>query len=79
MTEKVTKKLEDLTLDEIKAQLAIYHNLYQKRRKKTLNTLKRKGKDKDRNITERKKEKKQTIPTQNQKLETENTTILRFF
>ena len=34
MTDKVTKKLEDLTLDEIKAQLAIYHNLYQKRRKK---------------------------------------------
>ena len=33
MTEKVTKKLEDLTLDEIKAQLAIYHNLYQKRKK----------------------------------------------
>ena len=34
MTEKVQKTLDDLTLDEIKAQLSIYQNLYQKRRKK---------------------------------------------
>ena len=70
-----------MTLDEIKAQLGnISQPLPKKKKKrKTPNILKRKGKEEDRNITERKNEKKQIIPTLNQKLETENTTILMFF
>lgn len=33
MTDKVAKSLEDLTLEELKAQISIYTNYYQKRRK----------------------------------------------
>ena len=80
MTDKVPKRLEDLTLDEIKAQLAIYTTFTKKEeRKKTPNILRKKGKEEDRNITERKKGNKQKNPTPHQKLETENTTITMFF
>jgi len=79
MTEKVPKKLEDLTLDEIKAQLAIYHNLYQKRRKKEDPVYLEKERERGRQKYYRKKENKPKIRNQNQKLATENTTILMFF
>ena len=79
MTEKVTKNLENLTLDEIKAQLAIYHNLYQKRRRKEDPVCLEKERERGRQKYYRKKENKQTIPNLNLKLETENTTILMLF
>jgi len=56
MTEKVTKNLEDLTLDEIKAQLAIYHNLYQKRRRKEDPVFLEKERERGRQKYYRKKE-----------------------
>ena len=59
MTEKVPKKLEDLTLDEIKAQLAIYHNLYQKRRKKEDPVYLEKERERGRQKYYRKKEREQ--------------------
>ena len=57
MTEKVQKSLDDLTLDEIKAQLSIYQTLYQKKRRQVDSVYRKKEKERRRKKYYLKKEK----------------------
>ena len=57
MTEKVQKSLDDLTLDEIKAQLSIYQTLYQKKRRQVDSVYREKEKERWRKKYYLKKEK----------------------
>ena len=44
----MAKRLEDLTLDEIKAQMSIYQNLYQKKRREVEPEYAEKQRERDR-------------------------------
>ena len=57
MTEKVQKSLDDLTLEEIKAQLSIFQTLYQKKRRQVDSVYREKEKERWRKKYYLKKEK----------------------
>lgn len=71
-----TKNIDDLTLDEIKEQMALYHRLYYKKRREDPEWMERKREMDRKNYCKKKEARGETIKKHNRKYPSENIMIL---
>jgi len=71
------KNIDELTLDEIKEQMALYHRLYYKKRKEEPEFMDRKRELDRKKYHEKKEAKGETVKKQNRKYPSENLMLIK--